>query len=251
MDGKHFPMSDYAIGVTVPPFHPNCRGTTVPYYADLEGYGERFARNLDGDVIYVPADTTYEQWEKMQEEQYCDGSVDKMRKMHYNKSADLNQYKQYKKVLGFDAPKDFTAFRELKYNNKEAYKFYKIDYYRRNKLINHPEIALPNAGIASADDRKFTEYIFNPDNQIGFSKGKAFISRLGYDKDNYLNLKHEIIEKAKLYPATFKGSSQYGGRYEQKIIIYGKYNTPANVVIGWIVTPDSTKMTSAYIKEVD
>lgn len=68
MDGKHFPMSDYAIGVTVPPFHPNCRGTTVPYYADLEGYGERAARNANGEIYFVPADTTYEQWEKSQNE---------------------------------------------------------------------------------------------------------------------------------------------------------------------------------------
>lgn len=68
MDGKHFPMTDYAIGVTVPPFHPNCRGTTVPYYADLEGYGERAARNANGETYFVPVDTTYEQWEKSQKE---------------------------------------------------------------------------------------------------------------------------------------------------------------------------------------
>ena len=26
MDGQHFPMSQYEIGVTAPPFHPNCVG---------------------------------------------------------------------------------------------------------------------------------------------------------------------------------------------------------------------------------
>ena len=29
MDGKHFPMKDYKIGVTVPLFHLNCRGAPV------------------------------------------------------------------------------------------------------------------------------------------------------------------------------------------------------------------------------
>ncbi|MFQ8776858.1 MAG: hypothetical protein ACLR78_04765 [Roseburia sp.] len=27
-------MKDYKIGVTVPPFHPNCRGCTCPYFND-------------------------------------------------------------------------------------------------------------------------------------------------------------------------------------------------------------------------
>ena len=35
MDGKHFKMSEYEPGVTAPPFHPNCRSTTVPYSTPL------------------------------------------------------------------------------------------------------------------------------------------------------------------------------------------------------------------------
>lgn len=34
MNGKIFSMSDFEIGVTAPPFHPNCRTTTMPYYED-------------------------------------------------------------------------------------------------------------------------------------------------------------------------------------------------------------------------
>ena len=34
MDGKHFPLSDYQVGITAPPFHPNCRGCTCPYFND-------------------------------------------------------------------------------------------------------------------------------------------------------------------------------------------------------------------------
>lgn len=65
MDGKHFQMKDYKIGVTVPPFHPNCRGCTCPYFDDeFDSVGERAARGEDGKTYYVPADTTFEEWKK-------------------------------------------------------------------------------------------------------------------------------------------------------------------------------------------
>ena len=64
MDGQHFPMKDYEIGVTVPPFHPNCRSTTVPYFDDEFSKGERVARDKDGNRVYVPSDMTYKEWKK-------------------------------------------------------------------------------------------------------------------------------------------------------------------------------------------
>lgn len=60
LDGRIVLLSEYEPGVTVPPFHPNCRGTTVPYYDDKAG--ERAARNADVEVYYVPAETTYASW---------------------------------------------------------------------------------------------------------------------------------------------------------------------------------------------
>ena len=65
MDKQHFPMSDFQTGVTAPPFHPNCRGCTCPYFDDEFGsVGERAARDEDGKTYYVSADTTYEEWKK-------------------------------------------------------------------------------------------------------------------------------------------------------------------------------------------
>lgn len=64
LDGKHFPMSDYQVGVTVPPFHPWCRGCTCPWFDDDEfTTGERIARAADGTQYYVPENTTYQQWQ--------------------------------------------------------------------------------------------------------------------------------------------------------------------------------------------
>lgn len=64
LDGKVFDMKDYEPGVTAPPFHVYCRTCTVPYFADNDENGMRAARDENGKTYYVPADMTYEEWEK-------------------------------------------------------------------------------------------------------------------------------------------------------------------------------------------
>ena len=61
-DGQHFPMKDYEAGVTAPPFHVNCRSTTIPYFPDDIGFGERAARNAEGKTYYVPDNMKYKDW---------------------------------------------------------------------------------------------------------------------------------------------------------------------------------------------
>lgn len=70
MDGKLFDREDCEVGVTAPPFHPNCRGTTVPEVDDelLKQGRKRAARDKDGNTVYVD-DMTYKEWkEKFVEE---------------------------------------------------------------------------------------------------------------------------------------------------------------------------------------
>lgn len=65
MDGQHFKMSEWQVGITAPPFHVWCRSTTVPFFDDeFDNVGERAARGEDGNTYYVPADMTYKEWEK-------------------------------------------------------------------------------------------------------------------------------------------------------------------------------------------
>lgn len=40
LDGKVYDMKDYEVGVTAPPFHCNCRCTTIPYFDDEFTEGE-------------------------------------------------------------------------------------------------------------------------------------------------------------------------------------------------------------------
>lgn len=62
MDGEVFEMKDYEPGVTAPPFHPNCRTTTVPYFDDQFDIGERAAKDENGKTYYVPANMKYNDW---------------------------------------------------------------------------------------------------------------------------------------------------------------------------------------------
>lgn len=74
LDGKVFDMKDYEVGVTAPPFHPNCRSTTVPHFDDEFTEGEeRAARDeKTGKTYYVPADMKYGEWKKEFVEDYDD-----------------------------------------------------------------------------------------------------------------------------------------------------------------------------------
>ncbi len=84
--------------------------------------GQRFARDIKtGKRFEVPRDMTYNEWKAKQGELYGEGAVDKARKMHYNESADRKQWKKYRELLGSDAPKTFTDFQELKYDDDDAY----------------------------------------------------------------------------------------------------------------------------------
>lgn len=67
MDGKHFPVSEMKEGVNAPPFHPNCRTDTCPYFDDweeLDGEPMRAARDAeDKGYRLVPAKMIYKEWE--------------------------------------------------------------------------------------------------------------------------------------------------------------------------------------------
>ncbi len=64
MDGMILPRTQLEQGISEPPFHPNCRCTTVPYDEDWSYTGQRIAKDKDGKYYYVPETMTYEEWKK-------------------------------------------------------------------------------------------------------------------------------------------------------------------------------------------
>ena len=144
-------MKEYKIGVTVPPFHPWCRGCTAPYFEDMKGLGTRAARRKDGTSYEVPDDMTYTEWKKTQDEKYGEGTVDTVRKMNYNKSEDQKQYDKYKKVLGKEATKKLEDFQNIKYFEPEKYADLKRKYSKTDGLqaqlqyiFNGEKLFIPN-----------------------------------------------------------------------------------------------------------
>ncbi|MEG0416406.1 MAG: minor capsid protein [Erysipelothrix sp.] len=65
MDGKVFDVVKRKQGENEPPFHPNCRTTTVAYFPELsEIPHERIARDESGKNYDVPGDMTYSKWKE-------------------------------------------------------------------------------------------------------------------------------------------------------------------------------------------
>lgn len=63
LDGKVFNVEDKQIGVNYPPFHPNCRTTTIRYRENKEGK-TRLARDSKGKNVKVPLDMKYKEWQE-------------------------------------------------------------------------------------------------------------------------------------------------------------------------------------------
>lgn len=131
MDLQTFDMKDYEEGITAPPFHPWCRCTTIPFFDDEYEFGERAARDTDGNTYYIPKNISYKEWK---EKFVNDNPIEKQKfetkqKMQKNKSSDYNQYNKYKTVLGEkDFGKSFEEFQKMKYNNISEWKNLKAQY---------------------------------------------------------------------------------------------------------------------------
>ena len=64
LDGKIYLVAEAVVGKNMPPFHPFCRCTDVPYYPDTPSDGKRAARDAEGNSIKVPENMTYAEWKK-------------------------------------------------------------------------------------------------------------------------------------------------------------------------------------------
>lgn len=110
MDGKHFPMSKWEVGVTAPPFHVWCRSTTVPYFDDeFDTVGERAARGEDGKTYYVPADMTYKQWHKA----FVEGDKSDLKEVKPDDTIKIQEYESVEETQSFEELKNYV---ETKYN---------------------------------------------------------------------------------------------------------------------------------------
>lgn len=235
-----------------PPFHPWCRTIAIADFGKRTLDGHRIANDpISGKTFDLPQRATYEDWINKLRESYSDDEIAKHKEMILNRSKDNEQYRHMKTIIPKENwPANLDSFQEIKYNDGRDWQLTKLDYQRRKRLLNNPDLKLPNADKATIDNRKFTEYLFNENSKSGYPKGKIISERFGYNKDNYLSFKSEILKRSMSYPANHRGTSKYGDSYEQKMIFYTPNGKPYNFVAGWLVDGAQTKLTTIMIKEV-
>jgi len=146
MDGKLFNVGEEEPGINFPPFHPNCRTTTIPYFepdeidAMFDDVATRIARDpTTGKNYYVPADMTYKEWrESLTEEQgKVFMSTQKREKYYENDKEQLAGYRKFltaaKKEHGeelvsglfADFPTTIGDFQEMKYLETDKWEVFK------------------------------------------------------------------------------------------------------------------------------
>lgn len=120
MDGKVFPMKDYLVGVTAPPFHPNCRTCTAPYFED-DVTSKRAMRTEDGKTEYVSANMKYEEWYKK----------------YVAHPSNKTEYDNIKTLLSSKyVPDTFEKFEYMKYNNIKDYEQLQREFKTISKIKN-------------------------------------------------------------------------------------------------------------------
>lgn len=163
---------------------------------------------------------------------------------------DYEQFNKYKEVLkdSLNIPTTIEKFIELKYNKLDEYNLLKYDYYLRHKVIKDNLDTFCSINI---DNKKFTDYLFNPKNEKGYIKGKLITDVLGYDINNYEELEKLIKHNISKYPYSFKGENQFGKRYEANMVVMGKKDRRAKITVGlFMENNNEVKMTSMYINKL-
>lgn len=120
-DGEVHDIDEFQVGLTAPPFHPRCRGTTIPVTDNLLSKNrQRAARDPEtGKTVYVN-EMTYEEWKENFVNEKGQQAWDYYEKSVKNKATDKEQYKEYKVVLGKNAPRTLEEFQKLKYTDSEG-----------------------------------------------------------------------------------------------------------------------------------
>ena len=131
-DNKVYKMSEWEEGVTAPPFHPNCRSTTVPYFADvdLSDYTRLAEDYSTGQAYYVPANMSYREWKASLTEKQ-DKAFIANKKAREQYAEDKKQLAEYRKLqnrqpeLFEGMPRTLAEYQAYKYGEPEKYEILK------------------------------------------------------------------------------------------------------------------------------
>ena len=71
-DGKLYNYKDKEVGVNFPPFHPNCRTTTIPYFEpdEFEDKIDVYIKDEEGNKTLITDDVQYDEWKNALKKKY-------------------------------------------------------------------------------------------------------------------------------------------------------------------------------------
>lgn len=214
LDGKHFKVSEAKTGVNYPPIHPNCRCTTVEYDP-----GDALDWYNSGQPM--PKTRTYQAWHDEQVARNGQGSLEIERKKAYNRKADLEQFEAYRTVLpSEELPKDLETFQFMKYTNPERYSMTKSKVHLYNSAGSRG--TMPNASTAATPEKKFVDYLLNPNHKEGKHKAHVIESVLGYNRDNWSEFSDKVFREVEKSPVSTITTTKHGTKYKVPVIVYGK-----------------------------
>ena len=135
LDGKVFKLSEAQTGVNLPPMHPYCRSTTIPWFPEdeFDEPSERIARSADGTTYKVPGNMTYKEWA---EKYTTDAYYQRISGNVVATGGQLAQFDRYSKVLRELAPRTYEEFQRIKKEDPERWEQLKKQY----RAINRYEI---------------------------------------------------------------------------------------------------------------
>lgn len=187
MDGRVFNRNEFAVGVTAPPFHPRCRGTTVPEVDDelLKKGRKRAARDPETDKTVYIDDMSYKEWK----EKFVNND-------------------QFTNLSNNDIIKSGGISGALSPNSKEANKHAKQYYESVRKMKTDVKRISENTGYDKETIQSIKDFIFMNKHDLGDGKYDYFypsfemaqswqrlIDGKNIQPHDLTLIKHEIMER--------------------------------------------------------
>ncbi len=106
---------------------------------------------------------------------------------------------------------------------------------------------LPDGDRAVVDDAKVRDYLLSPEHPIGRFKARVF-GAVGYRRDNWQQLKADLVALAVTLDAAPAPASEHGQRWVGSAELRGPSGAPLPVVTVWLIPSEGAppRLITAY-----
>ncbi|RCX22949.1 minor capsid protein 2 [Fontibacillus phaseoli] len=118
-------------------------------------------------------------------------------------------------------------------------------------LSNAAENTLPSYENARISEDKLAGYALNPAHIVGKNKAVVFEKVLGYNVNNWMDLRDDILRNLPNYESVEKGRNNFGSKFEVVMPLTGPSGRTADVTTGWQIDEgtDFPRLVTIMIKE--